>query len=228
MVDESALDLWLVNAMRESRKVAKRVYTSSRGLLDSEDLVAVGYEWIAAHTEKAQEWFEDNKRGHLARSLYREMQRAVAKERAHRTGSSTADAFYYSAAVVEELLPMVWSIEDRLTSGVNDDDGQRRGKSMPSEGNTLAAALADVARAVSRLAKSDIPLLQSRFEAGLTFDELARIYGMSDESIARKRVNSLVQSIVDLLGGESPWRSRKPRSSAQGQSITSRTYDGGA
>jgi hypothetical protein len=154
-------------AMKAARSVARRVQYTARGLMEYDDLVGVGYEWLVRHPDKASEWSEQGGVGWkmLRTSLYRAMGRAVAKERKRRIGEGAAsDQVYYSPSMVEELLPQVWDLSARVASPV--PDGERRGKQSPSEGGNHQAALADIALALSRMPSDAVAMIQDRYVAG--------------------------------------------------------------
>jgi RNA polymerase sigma factor (sigma-70 family) len=212
-------------ALKAARSVARRVQHTARGLLDYDDLVSVGYEWLVKHPEKAVEWCE-NGTGYraLRTSLYRAMGRQVAKERRRRIGDSgLSDQMYYTPGLIEELLPQVWDLHARVTQGVT--DGERRGRSSPSEGNNHAAMLADVTHAVSRMPSDVRALLRARYLEGLTYEQVGELIGVSADTAAR-RMDSYLHTLIDLLGGERPWPSRRPRTRAAAQAAVESDYAG--
>lgn len=216
-------------ALRQARKTAHRAHQQCRGYLDYEDLVSVGYEWIARHKGKTLEWCDREKHPSgwkaLGVSMLRYMNRAVAKERAARTGGSTEDAFYYSPAVIEELLPVLWDVEDRRPSQVATEPDAPKRKQLPGEGMNREASLSDVSRAVQCLAEEEKALLQSRYFANLTLAEIARMRGVSEDTVTRHLRNT-IRTMNDYLGGESPWRRRRSRSNAAAQAETRNQWEG--
>lgn len=225
MVDE-----WEVPelALRQARKTARRAHTQCRGLIEYPDLVSIGYEWIAKHPVKVRAWCdkEQNPSGWkaLGKSMLRYMNREVAKERSRRTGAKTEDAFYYTPGLIQDTLPDVWDLEDRLPTDAAPSDTPK-GKSMPSEGGNRAAVLADVSAAVERLHDDERHLLQARYYSGLTIGEMARMRGVSEDTIER-RLRLAIQSVNDYLGGESPWRRRKSKSNAAAIAETRSQWEG--
>lgn len=221
-------DTWEVpdRALKAVRAVARRIAVSTRGVMDHDELVSVGYEWIARHKAKTLEWSQEPG-GYLAlsKSLYRAMQRAVQVERLARTGAEPQDLFYYSPGLVEEALPLLWG-DRTFTQETVEDDAPRRRKSQPNEGNNQAALIADLDRAVGRLPGDLVAMLQARYVSELTFVEIGRIYGLSEQAVTR-RLAAAVQSIVDLLGGESPHRRRPRLSNAGAQAEVRNMYEGG-
>lgn len=217
-------------ALKQARKAARRAHQQCRGLIEYDDLVSIGYEWIAKHQGKVIEWSdkETNPAGWkaLGKSMLRAMNREVAKERARRTGSSTQDAFYYTPAIIVEVLPDLWDQQDRAPSSGGTQSDAPRGKSQPNEGMNREAVLADVSLAVSRLATEEQSLLQARFYANLTIKEIANMYDISEDTVSRRLTNT-VRTVNDLLGGESPWKRRKAKSNAAALAETRTQWEGG-
>lgn len=215
-------------ALKQARKTARRAHMQCRGLIEYPDLVALGYAWIAKHPDKVEAWCDKDEHPSgwkaLGKSMLRAMNREIAKERARRTGANTEDAFYYTPGLIQDTLPDVWDVQDRLPTDAGPTDTPR-GKSMPSEGNNRAAVLADVSAAVQRLHHDEQKLLQARFYSGLTVAEMARMYSVSEDTIER-RLRLAIQSVNDYLGGESPWRRRKAKSNAAAIAETRGAWEG--
>lgn len=219
------LDESMVTALRASKAVARRVSNSARGLLDIDDLTQIGFVWALENESKVHDYLEDERIGALKAQMYRTMQRAVAKERASSTGCATEDIFYYTVPLIEELLTEVWEDADRAMSGAL-ADGQPLGKGPINEGNNRAAHVIDILRALSRLPEDTRSLLRQRYQVGLEWEEIGSLHGLSAEA-AKKRVRRSLVTMLDLLGGESPWKGRRPTGNAHAQAITANTYDGG-
>lgn len=225
------VDQWEVptQALKLARSAATRAHKQCNGMIDFDELVSYGYEWIAKHPERTLEWC--NKDAHpggwkaLGKSLLRYMNRQVSKERAYRNGGSTTDQFYYSPGLITEILPDCWDVNDRTPGGAAPSDAPR-GKSMPSEGMNREAAMADVLKAVNRLAEEEKKLLQARFYSNLTLPEIAKMYGVSEDTVSRRLANT-IRTVGDLLGGETPWKGKR-RSNAAAQAETRSAYDEGA
>ena len=96
---------------------------------------------------------------------------------------------------------------------------------MPSEGMNREAAMADVEKAVSRLAIEERKLLQARFYSNLTVPEIAKMYGISEDTVSRRFANT-IRTVCDLLGGETPWKGKR-RSNAAAQAETRSGYEEG-
>lgn len=211
-------------AMKAARSVARRVQYSARGLIEYEDLVSIGYEWLVKHPDKVEDWCEGGGVGWrmLRTSLQRAMGRAVARERKRRIGEGAQDQTYYSPGMVEELLPHVWDLHARTAAPVT--DGERRGRQSPSEGGNHMTALADVTHAISRMPADAASMLHARYVEGLTYDEIGGMFGVTGQ-VAARRLDRYLHTIVDLLGGERPWP-RRSRSRAAARATTDNDYEG--
>lgn len=218
------LDDWMVTTLKAAKITAKRVNNSAKGLLDLDDLVQTGFVWALENEDKVRGYVEDDKIGALKAQIYRVMQKAVAKERAASTGCDPSDIFYYTVPLIEELLTDVWEDADRVLNGVV-NDGQPTGKGPVNERNNRAAHAVDVLRALSRLDDATRSLLRQRYQIGLGWEEIGSLHGIEGDT-ARKRVRRALVTMLDLLGGESPWRNRRPNGNAHAQAITATTYDG--
>lgn len=216
-------------ALKEARRSARRVHSSCRGLLDYDELVSIGYLWIAKHKDKVLEW--SDKEQHpmgwkaMGKSMLRAMSREVAKERVRRTGGDTQDTFYYTPALIEEVLPDLWDVEDRVLTGPTVEPDTPRGKMLPGEGGNREAIIADVTKAVGRLNDSERSILQARYFTGLTILEIAKMHGISEDTVER-RLRAITITVMDYLGGESPWRVNRHRSTAAAVAETRNQWEG--
>lgn len=216
-------------ALRESKKAAKRAHQQCRGLISYEDLLSIGYLWIAKHKDKTLEWCDKDLHPlgwkALSKSMLRAMNKEVAKERVRRTGADSTDAFYYTPGIIEEVLPDIWEYEDRVLTASHREPDAPRGKMLPGEGGNREAILADISKAVSRLAVEEQSILQAKYVSGLTNVGIGKVHGISDDTVER-RLHNITRSIIDYLGGESPWRTRRPRSNAAAQAETRNQWEG--
>ena len=181
--------------------------------------------WALEHWHKIDEWNEQESLPFkLRRTFANEAQKFVTKERAYKSRVSTNDFFYYTPAILHELLRDVWDYEGWLDApDLSNEFVSTSGK--PSEGNNRMALLSDVANALHGLNEQDKNLLRQRYaNGGMDFDVLAVVYEMSEEAL-RKRVHRATKKLQDRLGGEPPiWsnRRRKIKSNAQARAETQR------
>ena len=146
----------------------------------------------------------DQRRGWKAtvKTLHRQADRLCRAEKARRIGYETRDEAYYPKSMVELLLPHIWDITDDI--GQQHDEGPKP-PSNPSEGGNRLASLFDVQRAVSKLDEQDRELVELRFRDEIILDDLASHFECSRTTIDR-RIERVLDKIVELLGGESPWQ----------------------
>ena len=191
------------------RRQARRVSASSRGMADADDLRAEVVLWMMRRPDRIEKFLDPEEFGEVKRLwhsiCYRRMQEFVVRERLARTGGKASDHYFYTASVVEELLPLAWEVSDRVFNVVNEDSPDvRRNRTMPSEGNTHAAAMADVLAALESQPEGDIEALRLRYHEGLTFDDLGALWGVTATQASR-RIKRMLENVIDCLGGEAPW-----------------------
>jgi hypothetical protein len=192
--------------LKNARAGAARSWRACRGYVELDDLIGEAYLWLASNQKKVDEWRDDGKKGEnmIALSCYRKAQKFVARERARRTGGKESDQTYYTIAMLEDLLPFVWSYEDWTGSGVVNELAPSS-VSRPSEGNNRLAMLSDVAHAMRRLSDDERDLLRERFAgAGTPLAVLADEHGVHHSTIIR-RIDNILTKMSDWLGGEPPW-----------------------
>ena len=213
-------------ALKMARSVAKRVARSHKQLIPEDELVSVCYEWIATHRHEVLEWAEDpDKKNLLYHVLHRNCQQYVLTERT-RGGSQTSDQYFYHLAVLETLLPDVWDVA-RWGASSGEEITEFRGKSMPSEGGSRMAMLADVSSALRALSTDEEAVLRLRYEAGMTLTDIAKGMDVSAEAVRKRLVKATVK-IIDYMGGDAPWDidRRIKRSNARAQAETRAAYEG--
>lgn len=215
-------DLFDEKTMRACAKAAKRVVVVNKRYVEYGDVLQEMYIWVAKHERNIIEWREQGQHGmnKLGVALFRHGHGYVAKERARKTGAHTSDFFYYTPAMIEELLPDVWSYSNWQGSNQVEAD-MPRGKSKPSEGGNRQAMMIDVAYAVGTLPADDQRLLRDRFydHPAMPAAHLASMWQLTEDGL-RKKIDRLLAKLVDRLGGEPPmWRnSRRAVSNATAQS----------
>lgn len=214
------------STLKMARSVAKRVAKSHRQLIPEDELVSVNYEWIASHRSDVEEWSDNpDYKNLLYTVMLRNCQQYVLNERT-RGGSPHSDQYFYHLAILETLLPDVWDVAN-WSSSSGGDEPEIRGKSMPSEGGSRMAMLADVSHALRAVSTDEEAVLRLRYEHGLTLQEIADKTDVTAEA-ARKRLMKATVKIIDHLGGDSPWdlTRRIRKNNAQGQAAIRHQYEG--
>jgi DNA-directed RNA polymerase specialized sigma24 family protein len=198
---------------------ARAVVRVNRGYVNEHDVLQEIYVWMLTNAAKIVEWREAG-----TRQLYRAATRAgfryVTKERLARTGSQPEDLQYYTTVIVSDLLADVFDYSSWGSSRVLDN--VRRAPSRAAESGNRMAMLCDVSTALGVLPKEDRAVLQARFEGGLPWDCVARMFDMEEDTV-RKRVDRILTRMVDRLGGPPPWyngNGRRPVSNVQAQHAT--------
>lgn len=215
------------NALKMARAVGKRVARSHRQLIPEDELVSVGYEWIATHKKQVLTWAPDPAMKNLLyTTLLKHAQQYVLNERT-RGGSAHSDQYFYNLPIIEALLPDVWDVAQWNTGSGDTDTNAMRGKSMPSEGGGRMAALADLSDALRVLSTDEERVLRLKYEAAMSLTDIAKECDVTAEAV-RKRLQKAIIKMLDALGGEAPWElgKRVKRSNARAQAETRSTYEG--
>lgn len=206
--------------LRMASTASRRVATIGRGLVEQADVLAHLYLWMWENRDRWDRWLAEEKPDGFFRGvLYRQGLDYLAKERQLRTGSERSDFTYYNRGLVKELLPDVWDHDAWLPAA---DPSAGRGASRPSEGNNRLAMLSDVSTAVFALSETDRASLQDLYaDGGMPIEVAAELWGLTTDA-ARKKVDRIVDKVIDRLGGPAPWfyEKRRVRSNAAAQAET--------
>jgi DNA-directed RNA polymerase specialized sigma24 family protein len=190
--------------MRACRRNANKVASVNKNYVSSDDIMGEMFLWVAANSKKVDEWVEEGHKGmgKLNTALFRAGHRYVNKERAQAIGGQLSDMYWYTVPVVEDLLTDVWKYIDWLPSPSFEYE---RSQSRPSEGNNRTAMMIDVAGAVTALPKEDQEILRDRYSDGGSYiDAIAAKLEITPDG-ARKRIDRILNRIVEKLGGEPPF-----------------------
>lgn len=210
-------------ALRTAQAQARRVARINRGLIPQDDLTSECYVWLVKHEAKVEQWEQEGRRGQakLVTALYRAAQDYASKERARLSRTMPGDHYYYTPAVLQDLLPDIWDYEawGYPSQAV---DTQPRGKSQPSEGFNRQAMIVDVKWAVAGLPAEDQTILRNIYEGGgMSLTDAGYLFGLTEDGM-RRRHNRILEKVCDRLGGQPPWYQpgRRARSNAASQSET--------
>ena len=219
-------DLFDERVMRAATRAARRVIVVNRRYVEYGDVLGELHLWLAKNVKYVAEWKEQGEHGmnKLGVALYRAGHSYASRERVRRTGCEPGDFYYYTPAVLEELLPDVWTYEAWDGGSSSTEPDMPRGKSKPSERGDRRAMMIDIAYSVTTLDVEDQRFLRARYtEPTLTWEELGQRFGLTAEA-ARKKNERLLVKMVDRLGGEPPlWRQgRRAQSNASAQVRTRR------
>lgn len=192
--------------MKIARQGALSAYRSGRGLVTVDDMVGEANLWMVRHLDKVVHWRTQGRHGQnkLRHAVRQRCLTIIAKERKHRSGLQHGDIFYYTPAIVRELLPDIWD-EDDWTNESGSSAEERRAPSRPSEGNNRLAMIADIRSAFYSLSKTDQDFLQDFYrDGGVTVDVMAAHLEVTERTV-RRRDDRILEKLVERLGGEPPW-----------------------
>jgi RNA polymerase sigma factor (sigma-70 family) len=193
--------------IRLAKQGAMSAHRSGRGLVDAGDLIGEANLWMISNMDKLVLWREQGRHGDnkLRNACRQRCLTVIAKERRVRSGAQAGDTQYYTAAMVRELLPDIFDIDDWLT-GSAAVSGEVRGPSRPAEGNNRLAMIADIRSAFFGLPVADRELLAQLYQdGGATYDAVANMTEVHERTV-RRREERVIEKMVERLGGEPPWK----------------------
>lgn len=193
---------------------ATNAHKAQREFVPLPDLINEGVLWCLEHPKKVELWREKGKYGEnlLRHSVKQKCLSHVAKERRRVYRLERDDIAYYNPAVVREILPDIFDIDDWMTSSTASDMDKVSGLSRPSEGNNRLAAIVDVKSGFESLSDDDKTLLSELYaDGGLSHQVLAATLEVTERTVQRREERA-IQRLVDRLGGEVPWWDAKGRS----------------
>lgn len=197
-------ELFNERVMRAVSRSAHKVVVVNRRYVEQADVMSELYVWLLRNRPKVMHWLEQGQHGlnKLNVALYRAGHKWACNERAKRTGCQLSDFYWYTPAVVTELLPDVWDYQDWGKGPVLE---HTRGRTAPSEGGNRRAMMIDVAWAVSTLGEDEQALLRDCYaHGGSPRDIVAAKLEITNDAL-RKRLDRLVMKMIERLGGEPPW-----------------------
>jgi hypothetical protein len=192
--------------LRIAKQGALSAYRSGRGLVTVDDMVGEGNLWIVKHLDKVVHWRTQGRHGQnkLRHAVRQRCLTVIAKERRVRSGLQPGDVFYYTPAMIRELLPDIWD-EDDWVSGSTSNAEEIRSPSRPSEGNNRLAMVADVRSSFYTLSEKDQNFLEDFYrDGGITADVMAARLEVTERTV-RRRDDRIMEKMVERLGGEPPW-----------------------
>lgn len=189
-----------------AKQGASSAWRSGRGIVDLADLVAEANMWMVQHADKVELWATQGGHGKnkLRNACRQRCLSIIARERRKRSGLEGGDIFYYSAAIIKDILPDIFD-EDDWTMGSIVNDADVKGPSRPSEGNNRMAMIADVRSAFYSLPEKDRQLMSDLYEdGGLPIDAVAAQWDVTERTV-RRREDRILEKMVERLGGDAPW-----------------------
>ena len=194
----------------EELKLAKQgamsAHRSGRGLVDAQDLIGEANLWMVSHIDKVLQWRSQGRHGQnkLRNACRQRCLTIIAKERRERSGLEAGDVFYYTPAILREVLPDIFDVEDWNNSSIALSN-EVRSPSRPSEGNNRLAIVSDIRSAFYGLPQKDQDFLADMYrDGGLPIDVMAMTWEITERSVKR-REERILEKMVERLGGEAPW-----------------------
>lgn len=183
-----------------------------RGFVEYDDLVQVVMQYAWKKADKVEEYLlrEDEigrRKGSKALSvlLRRKAERHARKEKAEASGYDIWDEFFYTPALVENLIRVMHlGYSSAGTVMTLEGGGGKRSRNLPNEGGNIIAMVADVSRALDVLEPRLRYILEARYGQGETLQAIA-----DDLELSVQRIDQLSRSamrkVIEFLGGESPY-----------------------
>ena len=192
--------------LRIAKQGALSAYRSGRGLVTVDDMVGEANLWMVKHLDKVVHWRTQGRHGQnkLRHAVRQRCLTVIAKERRIRSGLQPGDIFYYTPAMIRELLPDIWD-EDDWVSGSTNNAEEIRNPSRPAEGNNRLAMVADVRSSFYTLSEKDQNFLEDFYrDGGIASDIMAARLEVTERTV-RRRDDRIMEKMVERLGGEPPW-----------------------
>ena len=194
------------NDIKIARQGALSAYRSGRGLVLAEDLIGEANLWMVKHLDKVSHWRDQGKHGQnkLRNACRQRCLTIIAQERKRKSGLQPGDIFYYTAAMIRELLPDIWDEDDWSNSGTSTGE-EIRSPSRPAEGNNMLAMIADIRSSFYTLSEKDQHFLEDFYrDGGIPSEVMATQLEVSERTV-RRRDDRIMEKLVERLGGEPPW-----------------------
>lgn len=145
---------------------------------------------------------EEQKQGWsaLLTALQRDGDRYCRKEKADRSGYRTEDEAFYTKAMIEDLISMLYN----GTGLTNIIDDRVKVKTAPGSGYSVETSMADVEMAMKYLDPADRSLLIEAYGYQVPESTLAQNLGVSRSTVER-RLSKACKQMIEFLGGPSPY-----------------------
>jgi DNA-directed RNA polymerase specialized sigma24 family protein len=207
MVEE---EKWIKDVADVAQTVAYTITRNYKGFAEVDDVKQELLEWSLKRADKIQEWLspdlpkQEYRLGikRLAKTFNRMADRYCRKEKAKKLGYSVHDEAFYSTAMVEELLPLVFSDEvitkDPATEYVNNGGGD------PATAGSFLISMYDVREALRYLKIDVYTMIRMHYEDQTTLEDIGNYFNVDKSTVSRK-INTGIKEMSKHLGGESPW-----------------------
>jgi RNA polymerase sigma factor (sigma-70 family) len=145
---------------------------------------------------------EEQKQGWAAVliALQRAGDRYCRKEKADKSGYRTEDEVFYTKAMIEDLVSMLYN----GTGITNLIDDRVKVKSAPGSGYSVETSLVDIERALKSLEPEDRYVVVEVYGHSTPEAAVAESIGVSRSTVDRRLARASKQ-MIEFLGGESPY-----------------------
>lgn len=195
-------------AVSSASKILRSRY---RDYAEYEDIQQECLLWLVKNYSKVQGWREVYEDRHAERMVVKALRNAgeryCREEKAQRVGYITEDEFFYSIPMVANLLELYFDPDWFTPPGIQ--LGQPPSGKPSSEGNNLAAMVADVGRAYEALPAPDKALLWEVYGDSSRVSDAIAIKALEwgiTQTAANSRIRRVVGRVRAALGGPSPYR----------------------
>lgn len=179
--------------------------------VDLDDIKQSMNEYAWKRRDKVTEYLmrenEDERRmGYKAFTTFirRAGERYARKEKSRALGFELGDEYFYRIELIENLIKVSVSEDSYLANQVFDPDVHgSRVKKLANEGNNLAAMVADVSRALSKLDPRTQGILNSR-AMDIPLAKIAEAWDISPQRVEQISTRG-VREILEKLGGPTPY-----------------------
>lgn len=145
---------------------------------------------------------EEQKQGWsaLLTALHRAGDRYCRKEKADRSGYRTEDEAFYTKAMIEDLVSMMYN----GAGSTNVIDDRVKVKTAPGSGYAVETSMADIDRALSSLEPDERHLIVQIYGLNAREKQVAEELNISRSTVER-RLTKACQHMIEFLGGASPY-----------------------
>lgn len=203
-MEQADVDKWSSLVAHVSSMLSRRYQMIERSDIEQEIWL-----WFLTHEEKLAEWAKLDNKSEIklvSKSTQRAGLKFCEKEKARVVGYDLADLHYYDKATVEMFLPYILSDDYQIPPELTPTNLDSRVTKDPSEGNGWLAMWSDISKGFDLLGEDHQNILRQRFlNESITYREVGLKFGISEEA-ARKRVDRAITTLINKIGGQSPWK----------------------
>lgn len=175
-----------------------------------EDVQQELFVWLYGEgAARVRRWLESEpqKKVRTYRALVDVARSYCETEKAARLGYETSDVQWYSPALIEGLMPLVFDKTFDGSAGAGDGSGRKQ-KKAPQEGGDMLAYVVDIRRAISRCPDWVGSTLLDNAPGGAGWDqavvEVLNVLGGERPTIGRRRVQSNAAAQYATKENEAP------------------------